>query len=159
MTALAFDWALGVAAYYAFPTLGPIYSRAIDFVSLPRSSTELQTTMMRDRFDVLGDARGTDTLQTIAAFPSLHVGMMVTICLLVHWNTRRLLPRLLSWTMLALTVLATLYLGWHFFIDVIGGVAVGALAAWIGAVASGHRAPRLRLRPEKTEKTRWSPGA
>ncbi len=149
VTALAFDWALGVAAYYAFPTLGPIYTHAVEFASLPGSSTQLQTTMMRDRFEVLGDARATDTLQTIAAFPSLHVGMMVTICLLVHWNTRSLLPRLLAWTMLALTVLATLYLGWHFFIDVIGGVAVGALAAWLGAVASGHRAPRLRLRAEK----------
>jgi len=150
VTALAFDWLLGVAAYYAFPTLGPIYSRAVDFTALPDSSTTLQETMLRDRFQVLGDPRATDTLQTIAAFPSLHVGMMVTICLLVHWNTKRLLPRLLAWTMLALTVLATLYLGWHFFVDVIGGVAVGGLAAWLGAVASGNGAPRLFGSADKT---------
>ncbi len=149
VTALAFDWVLGVAAYYAFPTLGPIYSRALDFATLPDSSTVLQTNMMRDRFDVLGDPRATDALQTIAAFPSLHVGMMVTICLIVHWNTHRLLPRLLSWTMLALTVLATLYLGWHFFVDVIGGVGVGALAAWLGALASGNRPPRFFAGAEK----------
>ena len=143
VTALAFDWVLGVAAYYAFPTLGPIYSRPVDFMSLPESSKALQSTMMTDRFQVLGGPRASDTLQTIAAFPSLHVGMMVTICLLVHWNTRRLLPRLLGWTMLALTVLATLYLGWHFFIDVLGGAAVGALAAWLGGVTTGSRPPRF----------------
>ncbi len=78
VTALAFDWVLGVAAYYAFPTLGPIYSRPVDFMSLPESSKALQSTMMTDRFQVLGGPRASDTLQTIAAFPSLHVGMMVT---------------------------------------------------------------------------------
>ena len=45
--------------------------------------------------------------------------------------------------MLVLTVLATLYLGWHFFIDVLGGAAVGALAAWLGGVTTGHRPPRF----------------
>ncbi len=149
ITALAFDWVLGVAGYYALPTLGPIYSRPVDFLSLPESSQTLQSSMMTDRFQVLGGARATDTLQTIAAFPSLHVGMMVTICLLVHWNTRRLLPRLLSWTMLVLTVLATLYLGWHFFIDVLGGAAVGALAAWLGAFATGQRPPRFSARTDE----------
>ena len=149
VTALGFDWVLGVAAYYAFPSLGPIYSRAGDFASLPESSTQLQSSMLEDRHVVLADATATDTLQTIAAFPSLHVGMMVTICLLVQWNTRRLLPRLLAWTMLVLTVLATLYLGWHFFVDVLGGAAVGALAAWLGALATGHRPPRLFSGAEK----------
>lgn len=148
VTALAFDWVLGVAGYYALPTLGPIYSRPVDFLSLPESSQTLQSSMMTDRFQVLGNAKATDTLQTIAAFPSLHVGMMVTICLLVHWNTRRLLPRLVSWTMLVLTVLATLYLGWHFFIDVLGGAAVGALAAWLGAFATGQRPPRFSARSD-----------
>jgi membrane-associated phospholipid phosphatase len=150
VTALGFDWVLGVAAYYAFPSLGPIYTRAGDFASLPDSSTQLQAVMLEDRHGVLADPTATDTLQTIAAFPSLHVGMMVTICLLVQWNTRRLLFRLLAWTMLVLTVLATLYLGWHFFVDVLGGTAVGALAAWLGAVATGHRPPRLSPSPGKS---------
>ena len=149
VTALGFDWVLGVAAYYAFPSLGPIYSRAGDFASLPDSSRQLQSAMLDDRHVVLADPRATDTLQTIAAFPSLHVGMMVTICLLLQWNMRRLLPRILAWTMLFLTVLATLYLGWHFFVDVLGGAAVGALAAWLGAVATGHRPPRLISAAEK----------
>ena len=137
ITALALDWALGVTAYYLFPTLGPIYSRPGDFAALPESATSLQQAMIDDRVAVLNGPHAVDTLQTIAAFPSLHVGMMVTLCLMVHWNTRNRIARTLAWVMLALTILATLYLGWHFFIDVIGGAAVGALAAWLGG--QGHR--------------------
>jgi membrane-associated phospholipid phosphatase len=139
ITALALDWALGVTAYYLFPTLGPFYTRAADFAGLPPQARQLQTTMMSDRLDVVLHHGHVELVQTIAAFPSLHVGMMVTLCLLVHWNTRNKILRTLSWVMLALTVLATLYLGWHFFVDVIGGAAVGALAAWIGGVVVGAR--------------------
>jgi membrane-associated phospholipid phosphatase len=141
VTALAIDWALGVAAYYAFPTLGPIYSNAGDFSSLPENSTWLQATMLDDRVDVLADARGVDALQTIAAFPSLHVGMMVTLCLFVQWNTRSRIARWLCWAMLGLTCLSTMYLGWHFFVDVLGGTAIGALAVVLGAFVSGARRP------------------
>jgi membrane-associated phospholipid phosphatase len=147
ITALALDWALGVTFYYLFPTLGPVYSRAGDFAGLPHSATALQTSMMGDRIAVLTGAHKVETLQTIAAFPSLHVGMMVTICLLVHWNTRNRILRTLSWVMLALTILATLYLGWHFFVDVIGGAAVGALAAWLGGLVVGARPSAVRKAP------------
>jgi membrane-associated phospholipid phosphatase len=139
ITALALDWALGVTAYYLFPTLGPFYTRAADFAGLPPQAKQLQAAMMSDRLDVVLHHGHVELVQTIAAFPSLHVGMMVTLCLLVHWNTRNKILRTLSWVMLALTVLATLYLGWHFFVDVIGGAAVGALAAWIGGVVVGAR--------------------
>lgn len=134
ITALALDWALGVTAYYLFPTLGPFYTRAADFAGLPHDARQLQEAMMDDRVSVLLGPHAVDTVQTIAAFPSLHVGMMVTLCLLVHWNTPDKFLRAVSWLMLALTVLATLYLGWHFFVDVLGGAAVGAFAAWLGGV-------------------------
>ncbi len=139
MTALALDWALGVAAYYVLPTLGPIYTHANDFIDLPASATWLQASMIADRSDVLSDPRATDTLQTIAAFPSLHVGMMVTLCLIVQATSRSRLARVACWTFMVLTCLSTLYLGWHFFVDVLGGAVVGALAVGLGALATGVR--------------------
>lgn len=144
VTALALDWAIGVAAYFAWPTLGPIYSESADFAALPASSTWLQEQMMLDRHEVLANPSALHTLQTIAAFPSLHVGMMVTLCLVVQAGTRQLLARGLCWAMLALTCLATIYLGWHFFVDVLGGAVVGAVAVWLAALVTGRR---FSLRP------------
>ena len=46
---------------------------------------------------------------------------------------------------LGLTILATLYLGWHYFVDTLAGVVVGALAFVIAAMATGNP---LRRRAE-----------
>jgi membrane-associated phospholipid phosphatase len=49
---------------------------------------------------------------------------------------------------LAMTCLSTVYLGWHFFVDVLGGMALGTVGFWLGAMATGNRVglrPRLRV--------------
>ena len=147
VTAVAIDWALGAVIYVLVPTVGPIYSDPSAFASLPETYvSRLQTSMWDDRVAVLADPVGAGTLQTIAAFASLHVGIMVTICLIVELVRLPRWVRISSWVFLGLTVLATVYLGWHFFVDVIGGAALGAFAVWIAGVATGNRVGwRLRL--------------
>jgi membrane-associated phospholipid phosphatase len=136
VTALAADWVLGAAAYYAVPSLGPIYSAPRDFDSLRSTSvTWLQDSLIADRHEVLTNPHGTDTLQSIAAFPSLHVAIMVTLCVLVQSSARLRATKVAAWAMLVVTCFATVYLGWHFFVDVVGGAAVGGLGAWVGALA------------------------
>ncbi len=47
-------------------------------------------------------------------------------------------------------MLATVYLGWHFAADVLGGLAMGTLAVWLAGIATGNRVGwrvRLRSRP------------
>ena len=46
--------------------------------------------------------------------------------------------RLSGWAFAALTCLATVYLGWHFFVDVLGGFGVGTLALVLAAWTTGH---------------------
>ena len=100
----------------------------------------------------LGDVFGSGTLQTIAAFPSLHVGIMVTICLIVQYVGLARWIRVVSWVFLGLTVLATIYLGWHYFVDVIAGAAVGSVTVWAAALATGnHVGLRPRLAQESDE--------
>lgn len=147
VTAVAVDWFLGAVLYVLVPTVGPIYSEPKMFADLPETYvSRLQVSMWQDRVDVLGDPWGTPTLQTIAAFASLHVGIMVTICLTVRLIA---LPRWIevtSWVFLVLTILATVYLGWHFAIDVVGGIALGAFAVWIAGMMTGNREGwRVRL--------------
>ena len=45
---------------------------------------------------------------------------------------------------LLLTILATVYLGWHFFTDALGGIVVGSLGVWIAALGTGNH---IGLRP------------
>jgi membrane-associated phospholipid phosphatase len=139
VTAVAVDWVLGVATYFAVPTLGPVYARPETFAALPHTYVStLQTDMIDDRYAVLADPFATHAVQTIAAFASLHVGIMVTVCLMARLLR---LPRWLRvglWVFLGLTVLATVYLGWHYFSDVLGGAVLGAAGVWIAALGTGN---------------------
>ncbi len=152
VTAVTLDWVLGVAVYFAVPTVGPIYSDPSQFSGLRDTwVSSLQTSMMNDRLEVLADPMGANVVQTIAAFASLHVGITVTICLMVHLIGLPRWVRIASWVFLALTVIATVYLGWHFFVDTIAGAALGAAAVWLAAIGTGNHErgwPKLVVRAE-----------
>ena len=147
VTAVAVDWVLGVATYYALPTLGPIYSSPSHFSALRHTyATTLEQDLLRDRLAVLGDPTATHAVQTIAAFPSLHVGIMVTVCLFLTLIGVARWIRVTAWVFLALTVLSTIYLGWHFSLDALGGAVLGATAVWVAAIGTGnHVGGRPRL--------------
>lgn len=147
VTAIAFDWVLGVIVYYMLPTMGPIYTQPENFEKLAHTDvTAIEALLLEERLAVLADPWATQAVQTIAAFASLHVGIMVTICLIAHLTH---MPRWLinvSWVFFGLTVVATVYLGWHFFLDTLGGVVLGTLAMYFAAMATGNMSgwrPRL----------------
>jgi hypothetical protein len=153
VTAVAFDWMLGAAVYLIVPSTGPVYTQAQrgQFADLPHTyNTDLADSLWDDRATVLGDVFGSGTLQTIAAFPSLHVGIMVTICLVVQYVGLARWIRLVSWVFLGLTVLATIYLGWHYFVDVLAGAAVGSVTVWAAALATGNH---VGLRPRRRQES------
>jgi hypothetical protein len=145
VTAVAVDWVLGVATYFAVPTLGPIYARPEMFAALPHTGvTTLQESMISERHEVLTNPFTTDAVQSIAAFASLHVGVMVTVCILAELLHMRRGIRVSLWVCLFLTVLATVYLGWHYFTDGIAGAVLGAAGVWIAALGTGNH---VRGRP------------
>lgn len=143
VTAVAVDWVLGVATNYVVPTLGPIYVDAGGYSALPTTATtRLQDNMWAERVRVLADPASAQHVQNIAAFASLHVAIAATACILAHQAG---LPRVLRAALgafLVVTMIATVYFGWHYVVDVIGGLAIGIAGAWIGAVATGHRGSR-----------------
>jgi hypothetical protein len=147
VTAVALDWVFGVATYFALPTLGPVYSDPTVFSGLSHTAvTDLQTSMIADRAAVLDDPFGTTAVQTIAAFGSLHVGIMVTACLVAHMLGLSRACRYALAAFLAATVLSTVYLGWHFAVDALGGAVIGAAAVVVAAMATGNVAALRRLR-------------
>ena len=145
VTAVAVDWALGAATYYAFPTVGPVYAEPELFAKLVHTPvTSLQETMIAERAEVLENPWATDAVQTIAAFASLHVGITVTICVIAHLLRLHVWVRAALWSFLFLTVLSTVYLGWHYVADAFGGVLLGLAGVWFAALATGNP---LRSRP------------
>lgn len=139
VTAVGVDWVLGVATYFLIPTVGPIYAQPGNFSDLPHTAvTSIQETMWAERVEVLHNAFATDAVQTIAAFASLHVGITVTVCVIAHLLGLNRWVRYALWLFLFLTILATVYLGWHYFTDALGGIALGLAGVWIAALGTGN---------------------
>jgi hypothetical protein len=158
VTAVAVDWVLGVATYFAVPTLGPVYATPQEFSGLPHTYVStLQESMIEDRLAVLADPFATSAVQTIAAFASLHVGIMVTVCLMAELLGMHRWVRGCLWLFLGLTVLATVYLGWHYFVDALAGAVLGVAGVWIAALGTGNHdrgRPRLGGRDRRPDPAR-----
>lgn len=150
VTALGINWLLGALSYYVLPSLGPVFVEPSLFSDLPvTGASRLQQTLLDDRLAVLTDPHQAVVVQGIAGFASLHVAIVFTAALIAQLVGLPALVRWALWLFFTLTVLATIYLGWHYAIDDVAGVAIGATAVWLGAVATGHEVrPRLwRLMP------------
>ena len=163
VTAQSINWVLGIGSYFLLPSLGPIYFDPGAFTDLPGSEvTRLQGVLMQQRVDFLADP-STGTPQSIAAFASLHISMSFTAALAATLLGlgRRLQAAL--WIWLAITTIGTVYLGWHYFVDDIAGVAMGAAALLLARAFTGIdlRAERERRRRERAphEGHAWDAGA
>jgi hypothetical protein len=143
VTALCLNWLLGTASYYLLPSLGPVFVRPALFADLPETAvTALQRSLLEARLEVLIDPAGAAAVQGIAGFASLHVSIVFTGALVAHQLGLHRLVRWSMWTFLALTMLATVYFGWHYVIDLPAGLLIGAGAVWLGGRATGHLSGR-----------------
>jgi membrane-associated phospholipid phosphatase len=149
VTAVSFNWLLGVTVYYLVPSLGPVYSRPQQFGDLPHTfNTRVQDLLLQDRVDVLAGVWDTRAVQTIAAFASLHVAITVSTCLVAEVLRLPRWVRMAAWTFAVLTSVSTVYLGWHFFVDVLGGAVVGAAAVVLAAWTTRYPLRREQPRPD-----------
>jgi hypothetical protein len=146
-TALSVNWVLGAASYFLLPSLGPVYYHPQGFAHLPHSEvTRLQDMLLDQRVEFLVHPT-TATPQSIAAFASLHISMSLTAVLAAHLLGvgRRLKVGL--WIWLGLTTLATVYLGWHYFLDDLGGVVIALGALGVARLLTGIDLRAARVRP------------
>jgi hypothetical protein len=140
-------WILGVVSYYAVPSLGPFHDVPQDFAGLPHTLvTDTQAQYLAQRAHLLADPGAHDAFAQVSAFASLHVAITTVIVLMLAYYR---MPRaaLAATVYLALTVIATVYLGWHFVVDDVAGLAIGAVAVVLGRVTvypAGRRAPGPR---------------
>ena len=136
-TALSLNWVLGAATYLLLPSLGPVYADPGAFAHLPHSEvTHLQAVLLEQRFAFLHDPVSS-TPQAIAAFASLHVSMSLTAAITVHLLGLGRRIKIAVWVWVALTVLDTIYLGWHYVLDDLGGVGITLVALGLARLLTG----------------------
>ena len=133
-TAQSINWLLGAVSYFLVPSLGPIYWEPGAFSNLPASHvTQLQDVLLDQRIAFLADPT-TGTPQSIAGFASLHISMSFTAVLAAHVIGLGRRVKIALWVWFAVTTASTIYLGWHYVLDDLGGVFLGAAAVGLAMV-------------------------
>lgn len=127
-------WILGLASYYLIPSLGPFASAPEEFDGLARTGiTETQEKYLAQREQLLQHPQASDSFASISAFASLHVGFTCLIVLMLHRYGLTRAARAMT-VYLAVVMVSTVYLGWHFVVDVPAGVLVAWLSVQLGAL-------------------------
>ena len=140
-TANCLTWTLGTISYYAIPSLGPAFNYPWLYEGLEGTGvTALQESLwdqrQSHRFPL---SPFSESIQSVAGFASLHVALTLVIALLAHLTVRSALVRYAAWTFFVLTTVSTLYFGWHYVADDIGGAAIALASVWLGAWATGQK--------------------
>jgi len=147
-TAQALNWALGAASYFLLPSLGPIYLEPGTFASLPVSGvTRLQEFLLDQRSAFLSDPTAAGAAQSIGAFSSLHVSIFFTAAVAAHLMGLGRGLKITAWGLLLLTTLSTIYFGWHYLLDDVGGLVIGVMALAMARALTGFDARTARRLP------------
>ena len=157
-TSQCLAWALGTASYFALPTLGPGFQYSYLYSDLAQHRVE--------RADGLAVLRATRTCCATApwapsnrsrASRSLHVAITLLVALMVQYTLRSRILHIVFWTNFAITVVATLYFGWHYIADDFAGVVIALFSFWLGGLASGQKFDRHGLASHPTSTTSQVP--
>ena len=125
-------WILGVGSYYLIPSLGPFHSVPQDYAGLPHTMIQdTQATYMAQRAYLLAHPAAGDAFARVSAFASLHTGVTCLILLMARYYRLRRTTMFMA-VFLVGTMLATVYLGWHFAVDDLAGVAIAVLSVRLG---------------------------
>jgi hypothetical protein len=156
-TSQCLAWALGTASYYALPTLGPGFQYSYLYADLPDTGSKaLMEALSYGRWGVLRNgAEG--SVQSVAGFASLHVAITLLVALMVQYTLRNRILHIVFWANFAITVVATLYFGWHYIADDLAGVVIALFSFWLGGLASGQKFDRHGLSSHPTSTTRQVP--
>jgi membrane-associated phospholipid phosphatase len=141
-------WILGVGCYYLIPSLGPFDVAPEQFDGLPHTMIQdTQARYMAQRAHLLAHPQAADAFAQVSAFASLHVGVSAVLLLMARYYGLRRVSVALTVYVVA-TVVATVYLGWHFAVDDVAGLVIAYLAVRFGRwmIYPPGRLRRLRHR-------------
>lgn len=131
-------WTFGTASYYLLPTLGPgfRYPWLYEDLATTGTTTLMDSLFTGRKFVLFGVYDG--SVQSVAGFASLHCAITLLFALMAQYTIRKTWVHWLVWVNFGLTIIATLYFGWHYIADDIAGILIALAAFRIGAWASGQ---------------------
>ncbi|NHC24808.1 inositol phosphorylceramide synthase [Nocardioides sp. IC4_145] len=150
VTSQGLAWTLGTISYYALPTLGPglEYPHLYDLAHT--GTTDLMNSLVNARQNVLwSDGQA----QTVAGFASLHTAISLLWALMVQYTVQSRVLRILFWVNFGLTVVATLYFGWHYVADDVAGIFIALFSFYVAGIATGQKFDRHGLASHPTTTT------
>ena len=157
VTSQCIAWTLGTISYYMLPTLGPGLEYAFIYSDLAKTPTSsLMNSLVYARQGVL--LTGVEgQVQSVAGFASLHCGITLLVALMVQYTVRSRAVRIGFWINFGLTVVATLYFGWHYIADDIAGITLALVAFYVGGLLSGQAFDKRSLRDAERQAA-WGTG-
>ena len=144
-------WTLGTVSYYLIPTLGP----GLMYPWLTSDLTPTGTSALMDSlvYSRQGFLWGEGDYQGVAGFASLHTAITLLVALMVQYTVRNKILKWVFWVNFVLTVIATIYFGWHYIADDIAGIMIALVAFYVGGIASGQKFERHGLTSYPTADT------
>ena len=156
-TSQCMAWSLGTASYYALPTTGPGFEYAWLYTDLDNTpASQLMDALYNGREGVLW-AGFDNAVQSVAGFASLHVAITLLVALMAQYTIKTRWVHWTLWVNFAITIVATLYFGWHYIADDIAGVAIAVISFYVGGIASGQKFDRHGLSSHPTTTTSYVP--
>ena len=153
VTSQCVAWTLGTASYYALPTLGPGLEYTWLYESLPNTPTsQLMDSLVNGRHAVIWGVSA-DAVQSVAGFASLHCAITLLVALMIQYTVDSRALRIIFWVNFGVTVIATLYFGWHYIADDLAGIMIALIAFYVGAIATGQKFDRHGLASHPTTTT------
>jgi hypothetical protein len=155
VTSQCIAWTLGTLSYYMLPTLGPGFFAPWLYENVINAGTPTSALM-----DSLSEARrrvlveGVEgAVQSTAGFASLHCAITLLVALMVQYTISSRIVHWVFWVNFGITVVATLYFGWHYVADDIAGILIALLSFYLGGRASGQVFERHGLASHPTTTT------
>lgn len=146
-------WALGTLSYYALPTLGPGFRYPWLYEDLDNTpASSLMSSLFYGRSGVIHTGIE-GAVQSVAGFASLHCAITLLVAMMVQFTLRSTVLKWIFWVNFGITVIATVYFGWHYIADDVAGIMIALISFYVGGVASGQKFERHGLASHPTATT------
>jgi hypothetical protein len=143
-SSLALCYLLGGPMYYLIPALGPRFVEAERFAfmeQLPLVSNYMQSVLFHNTHAVVQSRSSVvSTYSYLACMPSLH---MAHEFVLLYYARKSKLFFSLSLVFSVLTSIAILVLGWHYAVDILGGLLLAFIAVGVVHISRDRLLPRI----------------